>query len=675
MNINFAGGLVTNEVYYPRSRGVSGQYVRNCRVNHHGWLVPRKGRVPAELPSVFSYAEEYRGSPLAKIAPGTVRYSEAGSATAIAFAPVTMVFQAVKLDTSQVEQAFPTRQGHTGEPPPILAPRTVIGETSDPLTVETVRVVNTESNFGEYEVDPENSANTYRARVWNLKVVHLDAEQIAIRFQIVGDINLKVVVVDYGSKQPVRYIRDTTYLDGGSQDEEPDQDAIGDDYTGPRRKEVIWDGNNDFGERVSPGTYSVAFEEAVPDRDLDETGEALPVSDYHYRRSFLPFDMQWETLEIAVGSVEKATHVDIFVSADTASTHSFWIARVPVNRTVHYPFPVPDVNTESPLTFETPNWAYIAVDEFRAYVAELNSDRVYLSHYNPGTGERLYRNFTDFFDLDLNGGHITGLQFLRDTHLVIYASNQLQVLATDPLPELQRVIDFIKPRDDKGQFIGCVSPASIVDMGGQHYFWATDKRVYRYDGAQLREMSDKVHGVLSRIQDISNAVGFSHDRHYCLSVTLDGEATTLVYDQIHGVWWQDDFGVSDAMKDPAGNVYGTIDGQTFQLYTGDTDAGQPIRRLWRSHPSYAPVQARWESIHVYPQSPATIDVRAYTELNTADDRAQGTLEITNIADPFGQRMGCNLRGRTLTIEIETVSTAAIDRITVNERVRNVRASL
>ena len=124
----------------------------------------------------------------------------------------------------------------------------------------------------------------------------------------------------------------------------------------------------------------------------------------------------WETLEITVGSVPEATHVDIFLTADKVSERYFWIARLPVDRTVHYQFPVLDTNTETPLSFETPDWTYIAANEYRAYVAEANSNRVYLSHFNPGTGERLYPNFTDFIDLDLQDGHITGLHFLRDTH-------------------------------------------------------------------------------------------------------------------------------------------------------------------------------------------------------------------------------------------------------------------
>ncbi|MCY3739900.1 MAG: hypothetical protein OXH00_02650 [Candidatus Poribacteria bacterium] len=668
MNINFAGGLVTNEVYNPRSRGVSGQYVRNCRVNGNGWLIPRKGRVRAEAPDVFSYENEYGGSPLAKIAPGSVRYSESGAADVPAFSPVNMVFQAVKVDTSQIEQAFPTQQGDTGEPPPQLSPKTVIGEKSDPITVEPIRVVRAEDQFGEYEVDPANRENTYRARVHDLKIIHINDEQIAIRFRIIGDINLKVGIVDYGSKQVVRHVRDTTYLDGGSQDEEPDQTG---DNTGPRRKQVIWDGKNDFGEFVAPGAYSVAFEEAVPQRRLDADGDYLPVESYEYRRSFLPFDITWEVLEIAVGNVPDATHVDIFLTEDTVSERYFWVARLPVDSTVHYHFPVLDVNTEGPLTFETPDWEYIAANEYRAYVAELESNRVYLSHFNPGTGERLYQNFTNFIDLDLQDGHITGLHFLRDTHLIVYASNQIQILATDPIAELHSVIDFITPRDDKGQYIGCISPESIVDMGGVHYFLATDKRIYRYDGSNLREMSDKVHGVLSRLLHLENAVGFSHDQHYLLSVQLDSDNdpdTTLVYDLIHGVWWQDDFGVSDAMKDRQGNAYGVIDGQTFQLYTGDTDDGEPIRRVWRSHPYYGRIQQKWESVHVSPQAPAVIDVEVFTEFN----RAEGSLDIESLANPWTHRMGCNLRGRTLTIEIQTESTAAIDRIAVNERVRNAR---
>lgn len=665
MNINFAGGLLTNEVYNPRSRGVSGQYLRNCRVDGRGWLIPRKGRVRAERPDTFSYADRYGGHALAKIAPASVRYSGSGSATARAHRPVKMVFQAVKLDTSQLEQAFPTQQGDTGESPPLLSPRVVVGEMSDPINVETVRIVDAADAFGVFEKDPNNDAINFRANVHTLAITHLDTEKIAIRFRILNDINLAIAIVDDGSKQPIRHIRDTTYLDGGEQDREPDQTG---DNQGPRRKQVIWDGKDDFGDDVPPGTYAVAFEEAVPIHGSGVTGGLTPVEDYEYRRSFLPFTVEWETLEISVGSVAEATHVDVYVTEDSVSERYFWIARTPVNETVHYHFPVLDVNTEAPLTFENPDWVYIAANEFRSYVAEADSNRIYLSYFNPGTSEKLYRNFTDFIDLDLQDGTITGLHFLRDTHLIVYTSNQIQILATDPLPELHQVIDFITPRDDKGEFIGCVSPESIVDMGGEHYFLATDKRIYRFDGSNLREMSEKIHGILSRLTALSTAVGFSHDRHYLLSIRLDGEDTTLVYDLVHNVWWQDDFGVTDAMKDREGHVYGVIDGETFQLYTGETDDGQPIRRVWRSHPHYAAVQARWESIHVYPQAPAVIDIEASTELGSTE----GTLHIESISDPFAQRMGCNLRGRTLTIEIATESTAAIDRISVNERVRNVR---
>ena len=667
MNINFAGGVVTNEVYNPRSRGVSGQIVRNCRVDQNGWLVPRKGRVAASAPDVFTYEKAYGGRSLAKMAPGSVRYAESGSGILKEHLPLKLVLQAVKLDTSELAQDFPTAQGDTGESPPLLSPRTVVGEMSDPMTVETVRIVGAADAFGEFEKDPNNPAINFNANVHTLELAHLDTEKTAVRFRILNDINLAVRIVDYGSKQIVRHLKDTTYLDGGNSDVEPDQTGA---YTGPRRKEVIWDGKDDFGAYLLPGTYSVEFQEAIPVHGASVTNNLTPIADYEYRYSFLPFEIKWEVIELAVGSVADATHVDVYTTQDKVSQRYFWIARVPVGRTVHYHFPILDINTEPPLTFETPDWVYIAANEFRAYVAEADSHRVYLSHFNPGTGEQLYQNFTDFIDLDLNGGTISGLHFLRDTHLIIYASNQIQILATDPLPELHGVIDYIKPRDDKGEFIGCISSDTIVDMGGVHYFLATDKRVYQFDGTGLRERSDKVHGVLSRLITLSNAVGFSHDRHYLISVNLDADSSlpdaTLVYDTIHDVWWHDDFGVTDAVKDKQGNVYGSINGTMFQLYTGDTDAGDPIRRIWRSHPYYGPVHQRWNSIHVFPQAPAVIDVAAYTE----QDRVSGTLKIANIRDPFSQRMGFNLYGRTLTVEIQTEDDAAIDRIAVNEMVRN-----
>ena len=109
-----------------------------------------------------------------------------------------------------------------------------------------------------------------------------------------------------------------------------------------------------------PARILLFLKRRYPSRRVDtDTGEHLPVEAYEYRHSVLPFEIKWETLEIAVGSVAEATHVDIFLAADTASTHYFWIARLPVASTVHYEFPVLDINTESPLSFETPNWTYI----------------------------------------------------------------------------------------------------------------------------------------------------------------------------------------------------------------------------------------------------------------------------------------------------------------------------
>lgn len=656
MQMQFQGGLVTNEAYH-RGRSVSAAFVRNCRVNENGWLIPRKGRVQADAPDVFSYEETYGGAALAKMDAGTIAYDE----TPASHRTLSFVFQAVKTDSTQV--TLPTEQGDTETPLPILAPKTNIGEKSDPVEVETLRVMGNSDDFGEYEEGLR--ANIHHPEVF----FDSSTETIAIRFRIVGDITLSVRILDFESRRVLRTIRsEHRYLDGGASD----HDDLFSFQDFPRYKRVDWDGLDNVGAVVPPGTYWVEFLEQRPVRrlnlDTDDIDDYLPVTDYSYLASYLDFEMQWTAPTVTVGNVEGADYVDVYSTHGGRDGGYYWIARMPVDGTMTYKFPIPDPNTSQVLDFETPDWEYIAVNEFRAYVAEENSNRIYLSYFNPGTGERLYRQFTDFIDLDLNGGYITGLHFLRDTHLVVYASNQIQILSTDPIPALHAVIDFIKPRDEKGEFIGCISPQSIVDLGGIHYFLATDKRIYAFDGAQLREKSDKVHGVLQTISQLQNVVGFSYDRHYMLSVSTetDGDPnTTLVYDTIHNVWWQDDFGVADAMKDAAGNVYGVINGQTYQLYVGETDAGQPIRRTWRSHPFYGKLSQWWESVHVSPQDPAVIDVEAYTE----QDRVEGQLDIESVRDVFAQRMGMSLWGRTLTVEIQTESAAAIDRIAINEQIR------
>lgn len=325
---------------------------------------------------------------------------------------------------------------------------------------------------------------------------------------------------------------------------------------------------------------------------------------------------------------------------------------------------------------------YIASNNFRNYASPARSNKIYFSYYDPGANERLYRNFPDFIELDLGEGYITGLKFIRDNLLVVYATNQIQLIMTDPLAELHQVVDFISPQDDKGNRIGCVAPASIVDMGGEHYFLASNRYVYRFDSRTVRSISDAVqaifdtvplsYGILGEI-GLLRAVGFSYEKDYFISIPSLSEdeangypQTTLMYDTQYRRWWQDSYGVRSISKDDIERLFAIIDDRVRELFVGTADSGQSIRRVWRSNPELRRTHDKIMSVHVYAMEPATIEVLAKTE----QGEARGTIEIEQTSDVWSQRFGVNLRGRNLTVEIATESDAPIDRITTNEVFRS-----
>lgn len=323
---------------------------------------------------------------------------------------------------------------------------------------------------------------------------------------------------------------------------------------------------------------------------------------------------------------------------------------------------------------------YLATNEFRMYGAEAGSNTVYFSYYDPAKNISLFQNFTDVVPLALEGGEITGLHFGRDTFLYCYATNQIQAIATDPIAELHRVVDYIKPRGEKGEVIGCAAPETIVNVVGRHYFLATNQRVYRFDGQRLYDISDRVHGAFQKVKtptddgqlELQDAIAYAVDEHYVVSVNLVSDPPSavpnrlLVFDMTHSVWWQDSYGVTSVTKGVYDTVFGVIDGKLYLLHYGDTDDGERIRRVWRGHPYQTTTQKAWESVHIHPLTPCRVEIQASTE----QDQFQGYVDIVNIASFDEKRMGCNLRGAVQTIEIETDSDATIHRISVNERPRN-----
>lgn len=332
-----------------------------------------------------------------------------------------------------------------------------------------------------------------------------------------------------------------------------------------------------------------------------------------------------------------------------------------------------------------PKFQHIATNKFRNYAAEANSNRVYISYYDPAEDIKLFQNFADYIPLDLAGGAITGLAFIRDNLLVVYATNQIQLIQTDPLIELHSVIDILGPRDSDGNLIGCIAPDTIVDMGGVHYFLATNRYVYRFNGRSADSISDLVHVMFQAVslptteygQPIpSRAVAFVYDKDFYISIpSLLEEGlteapeypnTTLLYDVQYRRWWQDSFGIRSISKSHPERLFAVVDNKLVELYQGNDDDGTPIQRVWRSNPYQTRPHERFESVVVYCQAAARVDIKAITEF----EEFETDIEVDNTRAWHDMRAGCDLRGRLQSVEISTQSRVIIDRITTNEVLEN-----
>lgn len=333
----------------------------------------------------------------------------------------------------------------------------------------------------------------------------------------------------------------------------------------------------------------------------------------------------------------------------------------------------------------TPDFQHIATSRFRNYVAEENSNRVYISYFDPAENVKLFQNFPDFIPLDLAGGSITGLAFIRDNLLVVYVTNQIQLIQTDPLVELHTVIDTLGPRDSDGNVIGCAAPDTIVDMGGVHYFLATNRYVYRFNSRSAVSISDLVHVMFQTVSlptteygepVPSRALAFAYEKDYYISIpSLLEEGlpetplfpnTTLLFDTQYTRWWQDSFGVLSISKSYPERLFAIINGMLFELYVGEDDDGTPIHRVWRNNYYETSPHERYESVHVYCQEGARVDIKAITEFDEYDTY----IDFENPEHWHDMRAGCDLRGRLHSVEISTESLTIIDRITTNEILEN-----
>ena len=736
---DFSGGYMTNAAYH-RGRQKSGQYVLDCRSQEQGWLIKRKGYVCVSDVSAFTDVFVHRNVLLA-VVDGILKWARIGDPTdeltlndfdeddsismgdervvfhthedevyisgaasfvvkvsdtkdpsiqpfylqatptptmtylnhsRVGIKRIDLKFQAIYVEAEQAED-LPTRQG-IGIEIPQLAPRKVLAPASEPYEIEV--------RTGVEIVPPPHPIHDYLTRIGVSPNPFSVFTNIAFTVAEETPLRIDVFAGDTASGSIVRTLHDSL---GAHTTHAAFEEG---------KQSVRWYGDNTLGEAVAAGTYTIRFRfrfisgldpmEAHTDDYTIRVVQGLSLADFY---GDADPDVERTAIRMTLPAPpDHANYVDVYASYRDNRESFYWIARMPYveNEVLDYVFAFSDPAVAAPFidAGEQIDFQYIATSEFRTYSAAADSDKVYLSAYNPATHEALRQNFVDVVPLQLNGGAMTGLHFLRDTFLYAYTTNQIQVIGTDPIAELHRVVDYIKPRDEKGEVIGCTAPDTITNIVGRHYFLATNQRVYRFDGQRLYDVSDRVHGafqkVLTPTEDgliqLQEAIGYSVDENYVLSVPMavedesdpDKPNRLLVYDVAHGVWWHDSYGIHAVSKGVYDAVYGVIDGRLYLLHHGNTDDGETIRRVWRGHPYQTTTQKTWESVHVHPLQPCRVDIKASTE----QDAFEGYVDISNIASFDEKRMGCNLRGAVQTVEIQTESDATIHRIAVNERPRN-----
>ncbi|MYB01993.1 hypothetical protein F4X90_20280 [Candidatus Poribacteria bacterium] len=597
---------------------------------------------------------------------------------------INLKFQAIYVKEEQEE--LPGVQGY-GVELPELAPRVVVAPESEPYGI-AVRT----------GVDPDTEAHSIHEFITNIVVNPNPVDHgqgTNITFEVERQTPLRIDVFrNYGGTvepELIKTLHDSLVETAAAGTPTPDFPYSTGEQT------IVWDGRNELAEQVASGQYTLRFRFLSGIETLEQStndfltiiGYGVSISDFYDDPS--P-DIDRTRIRITLPApTDSANYVDVYASERENNENYYWIARMPfvAGEQLEYLFPFEEDSSTSELIFsgEEVYFQYIAVNKFRSYVAEKDANVVYLSYYDPSQNEQLLQNFSDQIELELGTGVITGLNFIRDNLLVVYATNQIQMIATDPLASQHQVIDQISPEDDKGNPIGCVAPDSIVDMGGTHIFLAGNDHIYHYNSRTARSMSDLVHVMFQTMNEtvdsyglpeLSKAIGFAFDDDYYISIPsllvseTDENNTTLVFETFYRRWWQDDFGIQSLAKGDGERLFGVLSGSLYELYTGSVDEGsgeaEKIRLIYESNPmSTGRAQKRYESVHVYPLDPAEIDIVAITEFG----RHETEIDVEHIEDVWSCRAGVyNLRGQLHSFRIETESDAVIHRIATNEVIQN-----
>lgn len=177
----------------------------------------------------------------------------------------------------------------------------------------------------------------------------------------------------------------------------------------------------------------------------------------------------------------------------------------------------------------------------------------------------------DYYDFDPNDGQeITAMEPYGEG-IMVFKNHSVQILTGKSLTSFARsVLD---------EEVGTVSPNSVAVTGSVMHFFDRDKGVWRFDGAQFVDVTEKIRDYLLdgiNYEYAWRSHGFMYRGKYYLSVpwgasTVPNRMFILDTEQ-EDSWSEWDFGVA-AHCERGGSQYGAPNGESgiHKLFDGDTD--------------------------------------------------------------------------------------------------------
>jgi len=235
---------------------------------------------------------------------------------------------------------------------------------------------------------------------------------------------------------------------------------------------------------------------------------------------------------------------------------------------------------------QMPEGLYVAADNRRVYTAGVtgSTDVVYYCAFQDATDWTTAENSGAVQFYTDNGGPVTGLKsfagqiwcFKKDAYCLIFHTGDSR--ATHRLVE-------------GSNDIGCVSYKTIVEVG-QYLMWLGETDVYIGAGGSAQPVGKKILGFLNTINtaSVANAFAFSDDERYYLCIPTGSNTqpdTCLVYDTRFSQWLPYSITLGSLRFGAQLNnisYAGDVNGQTFKMNDGTTDAGTVISWSVESRP-------------------------------------------------------------------------------------------